>query len=60
MYQWLLFFHVTGAFLLLGGGVVAAALNLAALRREPSEILLLRPGSASTLWTSARWRRFAR
>jgi uncharacterized membrane protein len=42
MYQWLLFFHVTGAFLLLGGGVIAAALNLAALRRErPSEILLL-------------------
>jgi uncharacterized membrane protein len=41
-YQWLLFFHVTGAFLLLGGGVIAATLNLAALRRErPSEILLL-------------------
>jgi uncharacterized membrane protein len=41
-YDWLLFFHVTGAFLLLGGGVIAAALNLAALRRErPSEILLL-------------------
>jgi uncharacterized membrane protein len=41
-YDWLLFFHVTGAFLLLGGGVVAAALNLAALRRErPSEIALL-------------------
>lgn len=41
-YQWLLFFHVTGAFLLLGGGVIAAALNLAALRRErPSEIVLL-------------------
>jgi uncharacterized membrane protein len=41
-YQWLLFFHVTGAFLLLGGGVIAAVLNLAALRRErPSEILLL-------------------
>lgn len=41
-YQWLLVFHVTGAFLLLGGGVIAAALNLAALRRErPSEIVLL-------------------
>jgi uncharacterized membrane protein len=41
-YQWLLVFHVTGAFLLLGGGAVAAALNLAALRRErPSEIVLL-------------------
>jgi uncharacterized membrane protein len=33
---------VTGAFLLLGGGVIASALNLAALRRErPSEIVLL-------------------
>jgi uncharacterized membrane protein len=41
-YQWLLVFHVSGAFLLLGGGTVAAALNLAALGRErPSEILLL-------------------
>jgi uncharacterized membrane protein len=41
-YQWLLFLHVTGAFLLIGGGVVAASLNLAALRRErPSEIVLL-------------------
>jgi uncharacterized membrane protein len=41
-YQWLLFFHVSGAFLLLGGGVIAGALNLAALRRDrPSEILLL-------------------
>ena len=41
-YQWLLVFHVTGAFLLLGGGAVAAALNLSALRRDrPSEIVLL-------------------
>jgi uncharacterized membrane protein len=41
-YQWLLFLHVTGAFLLLGGGVVAASLNLAALRRDrPSEIVVL-------------------
>jgi uncharacterized membrane protein len=41
-YQWLLVFHVTGAFLLLGGGAFAAALNLSALRRErPSEIVLL-------------------
>jgi uncharacterized membrane protein len=41
-YQWLLELHVTGAFLLLGGGTVAATLNLAALRRErPSEIVLL-------------------
>ena len=41
-YQWLMIFHVTGAFLLLGGGTIAAALNLSALRRDrPSEILLL-------------------
>jgi uncharacterized membrane protein len=41
-YHWLLFFHVTGAFLLLGGAVVAGVFNVAALRRErPSEIALL-------------------
>jgi uncharacterized membrane protein len=41
-YSWLLFFHVTGAFLLLGGGVVAGALNLTALTRDrPSDIVLL-------------------
>jgi uncharacterized membrane protein len=42
-YQWLLFFHVSGAFLLIGGAVVAAVLNLAALRggRRPSEVALL-------------------
>ena len=41
-YQWLLVFHVTGAFLLLGGGAIAAALNLSALGQErPSEIVLL-------------------
>ena len=41
-YQWLLVFHVTGAFLLLGGGAIAAALSLSALGRErPSEIVLL-------------------
>jgi uncharacterized membrane protein len=41
-YDWLLFFHVTGAFLLIGGTVLAGALNIAALRRErPSEIALL-------------------
>ena len=41
-YQWLLVLHVTGAFLLLGGGAFAAALSLAALGRErPSEIVLL-------------------
>jgi uncharacterized membrane protein len=42
LYQWLLALHVTGAFLLLGGGVVAGALNLAALGRErPSDIVVL-------------------
>ena len=41
-YDWLLFLHVTGAFLLLGGAVMAAIFNLAALQRErPSEIALL-------------------
>jgi uncharacterized membrane protein len=41
-YDWLLFFHVTGAFLLVGGTVVAGALTIAALRRErPSEIAAL-------------------
>jgi uncharacterized membrane protein len=41
-YYWLLVFHITGAFLLLGGGAFAAALNLSALGREkPSEIVLL-------------------
>jgi uncharacterized membrane protein len=41
-YDWLLFLHITGAFLLLGGAVVAGVFNVAALRRErPSEISLL-------------------
>jgi uncharacterized membrane protein len=41
-YDWLLFLHVTGAFLLLGGAVLAGVFNVAALRRErPSEISLL-------------------
>jgi uncharacterized membrane protein len=38
-FQWLLALHVTGAFLFIGGAVVAAALNVAARRTErPSEI----------------------
>jgi uncharacterized membrane protein len=38
-YDWLLFFHVTGAFLLVGGTVVAAFLTIASLRRRrPSEV----------------------
>lgn len=41
-YDWLLFLHVTGAFLLIGGTVVAGLLTIAALRRErPSEIAAL-------------------
>jgi uncharacterized membrane protein len=41
-YDWLLFLHVTGAFLLVGGTIVAGFLTIAALRRErPSEIAAL-------------------
>jgi uncharacterized membrane protein len=41
-YDWLLFLHITGAFLLAGGTVVAGVLSLAAQSRErPSEIALL-------------------
>jgi uncharacterized membrane protein len=41
-YQWLLVFHMTGVFMVLGGAMMAAAFNLAALRRErPSEIAVL-------------------
>ena len=41
-YQWLLVFHMAGAFLLLGGAVFSGILNIAALRRErPSEIAVL-------------------
>ena len=41
-YHWLLVFHMTGAFLLLGGAVFGGILNIAALRRErPSEIAVL-------------------
>jgi len=41
-YQWLLFLHVTGAFLVLGGATMAAVFNIAALRREqPSQIVVL-------------------
>jgi len=42
LFQWLLALHITGVFLLAGGGAMAGALNLLALRRErPSEIVLL-------------------
>ena len=41
-YQWLLFFHLLGAFCFFAGAAVAGTLQLGALRRErPSEILVL-------------------
>jgi uncharacterized membrane protein len=41
-YQWLLFLHVTGAFMVLGGVVMAGIFNVTALWRErPSEIALM-------------------
>ncbi len=41
-YEWLLFLHMTGAFLFLGAAVAALVFNVASLRREkPSEIALL-------------------
>jgi uncharacterized membrane protein len=41
-YEWLLVFHMTGAFLVLGGAVYAGILNAAAMRRErPSEVVVL-------------------
>jgi uncharacterized membrane protein len=41
-YDWLLMVHVTGAFLVLGGGAAAGILNVRAWRAErPSEIALL-------------------
>jgi uncharacterized membrane protein len=43
LYDWLLFIHVTGAFFLIGGIVVAGILNLAAIGqdRRPSEVATL-------------------
>lgn len=42
LYDWLLFLHVAGAFMVLGGAVMAVIFNVTALRRErPSEIALL-------------------
>jgi uncharacterized membrane protein len=39
--QWLLMFHITGAFLLIGGSVTASVLNIMALRaKRPSETAL--------------------
>jgi uncharacterized membrane protein len=40
--QWLLFLHLLGAFLFVGGGLLAAALRFGAMRRDrPSEVALL-------------------
>jgi uncharacterized membrane protein len=40
-YDWLLFLHVGGAFLVIGGAVMAGVFNLAALRSErPSEVAM--------------------
>ena len=43
LYEWLLFLHVTGAFFLIGGIVIAGILNLTALAvdRKPSEVASL-------------------
>jgi len=41
-YHWLLVFHMAGAFMVLGGAMMAGIFNIAALRRErPSEIVVL-------------------
>jgi uncharacterized membrane protein len=41
-YHWLLIFHVAGAFLVLGGAMLAGIFSVAAMRRErPSEIVAL-------------------
>ncbi len=41
-YDWLLLFHVLGAFLFLSGSIVAGILQLTAMRRDrPSEVALL-------------------
>jgi uncharacterized membrane protein len=40
-YDWLLFLHMTGAFLVIGGAVMAGVFNLSALRSErPSDVVL--------------------
>jgi uncharacterized membrane protein len=40
-YDWLLFLHVTGAFLVIGGAVMAGVFNFSAVRSErPSDVVL--------------------
>jgi uncharacterized membrane protein len=43
LYDWLLFFHITGAFFLLGGIVIAGILNFVAIAkdRRPSQVASL-------------------
>lgn len=43
LYDWLLFLHISGAFFLIGGVVVAGILNLAAIGRDraPSQVAAL-------------------
>ncbi len=48
-YQWLIALHVTSAFLLVGGGAMAATLNLLALSRAD------RPSEVATLFTLIRY-----
>ena len=41
-YQWLIFLHVTGAFLVIGGATFGGILNFFAMRRDrPSEVVTL-------------------
>ena len=47
-YDWVLFLHVTGAFLFLGGATIAGVFSTAALRRE-------RPSEVAALLRLARW-----
>ncbi|MGH3002590.1 MAG: DUF2269 family protein [Gaiellaceae bacterium] len=46
--QWLLMFHVTGAFLFIGGSVAAAVLYVLAIRAE-------RPSETALLLRTVRW-----
>lgn len=46
-YEWLLFGHLLGAFLFVGGAIAAAVLRVAAMRRE-------RPGEVAVLLRTAR------
>jgi uncharacterized membrane protein len=49
LFDWLLFLHITGAFLLIGGIVVAGILNAAAIGRDR------RPSEVATLYGLIRW-----